>query len=99
VNVQEDIGSYHLAIAAGAQWLHASLLLYLMLEVGTVLSYLALKADGNILGIGTIYMHKKKNGESKTIIFDCRFKYGGNSKMTQMERGRVQKAAPALIRN
>lgn len=46
-----------------------------------------------------IYLHKKKNVDSKTIIIDRRFKYRGNTRMTQRQRGRVQDAAPALVRN
>ena len=46
-----------------------------------------------------IYLHKKKNVDSNTIIIDRRFKYKGNTRMTQRQRGRVQDAAPALVRN
>jgi hypothetical protein len=46
-----------------------------------------------------IYLHKKKNVDSNTIIIDRRFKYKRNTRMTQRQRGRVQDAAPALVRN
>jgi hypothetical protein len=46
-----------------------------------------------------IYLHEKENVDSKTIIIDCMFKYQRNTKMMQRQRGRVQDAAPALVRN
>jgi hypothetical protein len=46
-----------------------------------------------------IYMHKKKNLDSDTTIIDRRFKYKGNTRMTQRQRGHVRDAAPALVRN
>ena len=46
-----------------------------------------------------IWVHNKRNTDSKTIVIDRRFKYRGNTKMTQRQRGRVRDAAPALVRN
>ena len=46
-----------------------------------------------------IWVHNKRNTDSKTIVIDRRFKYRGNTKMMQRQRGRVQGAAPSLMRN
>lgn len=46
-----------------------------------------------------LHIHKLRNEDSDTIIIDRHFKYKGNTKMTQRQRGRVRDAAPALERN
>jgi hypothetical protein len=46
-----------------------------------------------------LHIHRLRNEDSDAIIIDRRFKYKGNTKMTQRQRGRVRDAAPALERN
>jgi hypothetical protein len=44
-------------------------------------------------------VHKLQKKDSDTIIIDHCFKYKGNTKMMQRQRGCAQDAAPALKRN
>ncbi len=46
-----------------------------------------------------LHVHKLRNEDSDTIIIDHCFKYKGNTKMMQRQRGLVRDAAPALERN
>ena len=46
-----------------------------------------------------LHAHEVRNRDSKKIIIDRRFRYKGNTRRANRERGRARHAAPALQRN